>query len=198
MWVFGNGESRKQIDLDQLKGYKVGCNAIMRDHAVDYLVCVDRRMVNEAVEKNINETTLVYTRPDWYGNYRHLKNIREVPDIPYEPSIRADEPFQWGSGPYAVLLAAKLSKERSISLVGFDLYSDNKLVNNMYKGTQGYDDSDKSAVDPRYWIHQISKVFECFPKVNFTVYRPLAWETPKAWIKSNVEVDKISNIYYNT
>jgi hypothetical protein len=97
-----------------------------------------------------------------------------------------------------VLLAASLSKERFVSLVGFDLYSDNKLVNNVYKGTQGYDDSDKSAVDPRYWIHQIGKVFEHFPKVNFTVYRPLGWETPKAWIRSNVEVDKISNIYYNT
>ena len=198
MWVFGNGESRKLVDLNLLKGYKVGCNAIMRDYDIDYLVCVDRRMVNEAVEKNINETTLVYTRTDWYSNYRHLKNIREVPNIPYDPVIRADEPFQWGSGPYAVLLAASLSKERSVSLVGFDLYSDNKLVNNVYKGTQGYDDSDKSAVDPRYWIHQIGKVFECFPKVNFTVYRPLEWETPKAWIKSNVVVDKISNIYYNT
>jgi hypothetical protein len=170
----------------------------MRDHEVDYLVCVDRRMVNEAIEDTINETTLVYTRKDWYGSYQHLKNIREVPNIPYEAVIRADEPFQWGSGPYAVLLAATLSKERSVSLVGFDLYSNNKLVNNVYKGTQGYDASNKSAVDPRYWIHQIGKVFECFPKVNFTVYRPLGWETPKAWMRSNVEVDNISNIYYNT
>jgi hypothetical protein len=155
-------------------------------------------MVNEAVEQGINETTLVYTRKDWHGSYHHLKNIREVPDIPYEPIIRADEPFQWGSGPYAVLLAAKLSKERSVSLLGFDLYSDNKLVNNVYKNTQGYDASTKSAVDPRYWIHQIGKVFEHYPKVNFTVYRPPGWETPKAWIKPNVDVDNISNIYYNT
>lgn len=198
MWVLGNGESRKQIDLNRLKGYKVGCNAILRDHAVDYLVCVDRRMVSEAIEKGINETTLVYTRKDWYGNYRQSKNIREVPDIPYEPLIRADEPFQWGSGPYAVLLAAKLSKERSVSLIGFDLYSDNKLVNNVYKDTQGYDAASKSAVDPRYWIHQIGKVFECFPKVHFTVYHPRTWEIPAAWIKTNVELDKISNLYYNT
>jgi len=198
MWVFGNGESRKEIDINLLKGFKVGCNAIMRDHQMDYLVCVDRRMVNEAVERGINENTLVYTRKDWYGSYRHIKNIREVPDIPYESDIRADEPFQWGSGPYAVLLAAKLSKERYVNLVGFDLYSNDKLVNNVYKNTQGYDSKDKSAVDPRYWIHQIGKVFEHFPKTQFTIYRPLGWETPKAWIKPNVVVDKISNIYYNT
>ena len=198
MWVFGNGESRKEIDINLLKGFKVGCNAIMRDYQMDYLVCVDRRMVNEAVERGTNENTLVYTRKDWYGNYKHIKNIREVPDIPYEPSIRADEPFQWGSGPYAVLLAAKLSKERWVNLAGFDLYSNDKLVNNVYKSTQGYDSKDKSAVDPRYWIHQIGKVFEHFPKTQFTIYRPLGWETPKAWIRPNVEVDKISNIYYNT
>lgn len=198
MWVFGNGESRKQIDLELLKGYKIGCNAIMRDHQVDHLVCVDRRMVNEAIEDNINDTTLVYTRKDWYGNYQHLKNIKQVPEIPYESVIRADEPFQWGSGPYAVLLAAKLSKERCVSLVGFDLYSNNKLINNIYKNTQCYDSASKSAVDPRYWIHQIGKVFEHFPKVGFTVYGLDDWKTPKAWISPNVKVDNISNIYYNT
>jgi hypothetical protein len=170
----------------------------MRDYQTDYLVCVDRRMVNEALERKINEHTLIYTRKDWYGDYRHIKNIREVPDIPYEPSIRADEPFQWGSGPYAVLLAARLSKEHWVSLVGFDLFSNTKFVNNVYKDTKGYDTADKSAVDPRYWIHQIGKVFEHFPKTQFTIYRPLGWETPKAWIRPNVDVDKISNIYYNT
>lgn len=198
MWVFGNGESRKGLDIDLLKGYKVGCNAIMRDYQMDYLVCVDRRMVNEAIDRKVNETTLVYTRKDWYGNYKNQRNIREVPDIPYQPVIRADEPFQWGSGPYAVLLAAKYAKEGWVNLVGFDLYSETKFVNNVYKNTNGYDDSDRSAIDPRYWIHQIGKVFEYFPKIQFTVYRPLGWETPKAWIQRNVEVDKLSNIYYNT
>ena len=50
-WAIGNGESRVGIDINNLKGFKVGCNAIVRDYTVDCLVCVDRRMVTEALPK---------------------------------------------------------------------------------------------------------------------------------------------------
>ena len=45
MWVLGNGESRQQVNVKNLKGIKIGCNAIIRDYKVDHLICVDRRMV---------------------------------------------------------------------------------------------------------------------------------------------------------
>ena len=34
-WAIGNGESRTQIDINNLNGMKVGCNAIQRDYIVD-------------------------------------------------------------------------------------------------------------------------------------------------------------------
>ena len=52
MLVIGNGESRKDIDISAFNETKVGCNAIIRDFFVDHLVCVDRRMVKEALTKN--------------------------------------------------------------------------------------------------------------------------------------------------
>jgi len=196
MWVIGNGESRSNIYIDQLQDKKVGCNAILRDFHVDHLVCVDRRMVEEALAHSVNtKGTTVYTRPDWYTRYKTLK-VREVPSLPYKGNERWDEPFQWGSGPYAVLLGAKLSDE--VDLLGFDLWSSTDTINNIYKDTQNYDSGDKRPVDPRYWIHQIGMVFECFPKVQFTIYQELGWELPKAWIHPNVMVDTLSNIYYNT
>ena len=198
MIVIGNGESRKGVDIKKLDGPKVGCNAIYRDYIMDYLVCVDRRMVQEALNAGANtQGTLIYTRPNWFQQFKTLR-VREVPDLPYVGSDRWDEPFQWGSGPYAVLLGAKYTKLKEVKLIGFDLYSKTKTVNNIYKDTPNYDDATKRPVDPRYWIHQIGMVFECFPKVTFRIYQEPGWELPKAWNYPNVVVDRISNIYYNT
>ena len=198
MWAIGNGESRATINIDKISSPKVGCNAIMRDYYTDYLVCVDRRMVEEAINREVNlNGTLVYTREDWYSRYQTIR-VRKLPKLPYNGTQRADEPFQWGSGPYAVLIGAMYAHEREVSLLGFDLYSTNKQVNNVYKDTPNYDRADKQAVDPRYWIHQIGKVFECFPKITFTIYQTPNWQLPQAWNYPNVKVDNISNIYYNT
>ena len=198
MLVIGNGESRHSININKFDLPKIGCNAIMRDYKTDYLVCVDRRMVDEAVGNKVNDHSLIYTRKEWFDNYKIYKRIRLVPDLPYVGSERWDQPIHWGSGPYALLLGAKLSKERTVSVLGFDLYSADNRVNNVYKDSPSYDPADKRAVDPRYWIHQIGKVFECFPKVQFTIYQEDNWQLPKAWKHTNVKVDTISNIYYNT
>jgi len=56
MYVFGNGESRTSVKINDFDGPKVGCNAIMRDHNVDYLVCVDKRMVEEAINREVSMT----------------------------------------------------------------------------------------------------------------------------------------------
>lgn len=197
MWAIGNGESRTQINIKNLSGPKVGCNAIYRDFNMDYLVCVDKRMVQEALNARVNlKDTLVYTRPDWYPQFKTLR-VRQVPPLPYKGEERWDEPFQWGSGPYAVLIAAIFAKEQYVNLIGFDLHSKTKTINNIYKGTPNYDDADKRAVDPRYWVHQIGMVFECFPKIQYTIYQEPGWELPKAWNYPQVKVDKISNISYN-
>jgi len=197
MWAIGNGESRSTIDIGKLDGPKSGCNALYRDYYTDYLICVDKRMVQEALNAKVNlNNTLVYTRPDWYPRFKNI-GVRQVPPLPYKGDQRWDEPFQWGSGPYAVLVAALFAKEKYVNLIGFDLHSKTKTVNNIYKGTPNYDDTDKKAVDPRYWIHQIGMVFSCFPKIKFTIYQDDEWELPKAWNYSNVKVDTISNISYN-
>ena len=188
-WAIGNGESRTGIDINNLKGIKVGCNAIVRDYSVDVVVCVDRRMVLEALDRKFPNKIL--TRQEWINRF-DAENVSTVSDLPYKGNERADEPFQWGSGPYAVLEAALLSKK--VKLLGFDLYSESKTINNVYKDTFNYDPADKTPIDPRYWIHQIGKVFECFPRKKFIIYQKADWKLPKAWKYSNVSLDKISKI----
>jgi len=187
--VFGNGQSRKHLNLKNFTEIKIGCNAIHRDYYVDHLVCVDRRMVQEALDADFQGT--IYTRTDWSHFFKN-KPVTLLPNLPYQGTTRPDEPFQWGSGPYAVLLGAML--DQHINLFGFDLYSDTAYVNNIYKDTVNYDASTKPAIDPRYWVYQISKVFECFPDKYFTVYNYADWQLPESWNLANVKFKTLDTI----
>lgn len=193
MLVIGNGESRLGIDINKLKDLKVGCNGIYRDFKTQHLICVDKRMMQEVIDAGANEDSLIYTRKDWF-NLFDAKRIRIVPPLPYAGMERPDDPFQWGSGPYAVLLAAQKTKKREVKMLGFDLYSQDGKINNVYKGTSNYEAEEKSAVDPRYWIYQIGKVIEHYPLVNFIIYQKEGWQLPKAWKYPQVKVDKLENI----
>lgn len=192
MLVIGNGESRKDIPIYKLKDEKIGCNAILRDTRVDHLVCVDKRMLNEALDKNYNYKTKIYTSKYLFIRHRLEENVYMLPNIPYEGNQKPDQSRNWGSGPFAVLIAAK-SKHQHIKLLGFDLYSKDGNVNNLYKGTENYAQATNRAVDPRYWIYQIGKIFELFPNKNFTIYND-NWNMPEVWKKPNVTLDSISNI----
>ena len=187
--VLGNGESRRLLDLQRLKTdhIMVGCNAIHRDIIVDHLVCCDRRMAEEAVPHCPPET-LIYVREDWYHYFRKIKknkSIRQVPELPYKSIDRHDQPFHWGSGPYAILVASLLP-ESEIHLYGFDLYSSNGKVNNLYKNTDNYSKADSQAIDPSYWIYQISRIFEKFPEKRYIIHNTQDWSFPKEWQKNNV------------
>jgi hypothetical protein len=196
--VIGNGESRRSIDIESLKinNVLIGCNAVHRDIVVDHLVCCDRRMVEEAIDNPMTEHTEVYVREDWFKYYRKTqkrKNISTVPDLPYQGEQRPDRPEHWGSGGYALLVAAQLGFD-DVTLVGFDLYSKNDKVNNVYKDTVNYSAANKPSVDYSYWVYQISKVFQSFPNIVFTVVNNIGWEMPKEWQQPNVHFTTIEQI----
>lgn len=186
MIVIGNGESRKSIRLNDCD-YKIGCNAAYRDLEIDTLVCVDKRMVKEALSNNFTNT--IYTRSEWAAGFNSFSNVKSFPSLPYKGKLRQDDPWHWGSGPYAVYIAALQEKE--IKMIGFDLYSENNKINNVYKDTPNYEKSSYKAIDPSYWIYQIAKIFESFPNNNFTIYNTERWQIPALWKKNNVKVDNL-------
>lgn len=189
--VFGNGESRSLLNIDSLRSRYtlIGCNAIHRDHIVDHLVCCDRRMVEEATENPMTKDTLIYVREEQYHHFRKIKKNKKIqllPDLPYQGEKRADKPRHWGSGPYAILVAASMNPI-NIDLFGFDLYGRLDNFNNVYKGTKNYKRANESAVDPSYWIYQISRLFLSFPDIHFTIYNNLDWQLPQQWRQANVK-----------
>jgi hypothetical protein len=188
--VIGNGESRADIDLHQFKNYiTVGCNALHRDFIPNHLVCCDARMVREALENFNTDQSVIHVRDNWHHYFRKIlknKHINLVPALPYQGESRADKPVHWGSGPYAVLIAANLGF-KEVTLLGFDLYGLHNQVNNIYKGTDNYLHDKASAVDPSYWIYQIGKIFEHYPNINFKILNKNNWQLPTEWQTCNVE-----------
>lgn len=190
MFVIGNGESRKNINLDRIDQIKIGCNAIFRDWQMNHLICCDRKMVLESIAETDLQKTTVYTRPEYLHMHTQLKPL---PTLPYTSDLRQDQAMHWGSGPYAVLLATQLNSENhTINLLGFDLYGQGEHINNVYKDSYGYNRSSERAVDPRYWIHQLGKIFEINTKMSFEIYVPDNFIKPKDWNHTNLEYKNLT------
>lgn len=188
IWVVGNGQSRQGVALNQLNSWIIGCNAVHRDHQCNELVAVDQRMVNEILLNEKNLSTPIYTRQDWSQEYTDQR-VRSLPELPFTGPNKADKPFHWNSGPYAVLLAALRSPDE-VHLLGFDLWSKTGLVNNLYKGTPNYAKQESRKVSPDFWIYQLKKIFEYFDQINFIQHQTTDWETPSQWLS-------IKNLTFN-
>lgn len=89
VFVLGNGESRKKINLNTIKtfGKIYGCNAIYRDIAPDALICVDGGMIHE-----------VYTSGYCSNNKCYFRGWTKLPDFMYSDMASMDELMGWGEG----------------------------------------------------------------------------------------------------
>lgn len=183
IWVIGNGESRASIDLEKLTDFKIGCNAIHRDYVCDSIVAVDRRMVAEILSNPDYLKIPIYTRKNWIEQFKQYQNVYEVPNLPYKGDSRWDDPWHWNSGPFAVLVAS-LYKPKTINLLGFDLYGIDQKINNIYKNTENYDKEDRRSIDNSHWLHQLKKLFDCFPNIEFVQWQKENWKIPNLWTDS--------------
>ena len=188
--MVGNGESRRHVDIGTYTDHVlIGCNAIHRDFNVNHLICCDRRMAEEAVNNPNTKDTEIYVRDHWHHYFRKIrknKNINLLPTVPTKGELKKDQADHWGSGGYAVLLAAVLGHQE-VTMIGFDLYPVDQAVNNIYKGTVNYARTDSQAVDPSYWVYQIASVFMYYPDTTFVIYNRQGWNMPAEWRKNNVE-----------
>ena len=178
--IIGNGESRRGFDMSPLKDFStvVGCNALYRDYMLEYVVCCDKHMCQEAAN-TVSKKTTILTRDRWVRQFQFWPNVKKLPELPYTGDQRKDEPFHWGTGPYAGVLALTF-KPKAIFMLGFDLYDREKKINNMYTGTHGYTYINR-PVDPSYWIYQFHKLMELSPDIRWIVVNEEKWKMPKEW-----------------
>jgi len=139
-------------------------------------------MCQQAVNA-VGKGTTIFTRDKWSDQFANWPNVRKLPDLPYSGDKRQDEPFHWGTGPYAGVLGLTF-KPKAIFMLGFDLYSSDKSTpNNMYTGSEGYTYI-KRAVDPSYWIYQFHKLMGYSdPSTRWIVVNSPDWKIPEEWKK---------------
>lgn len=163
--VFGNGLSRKKIDnklivnhLGGVLGSKslqtYGCNAIYREHVVDFLVVLDPKMAKELSDSGYATNNIVYTR---------VLNTLEYPNLFY---LIPNDPYA-DAGTTAAYIAA-FDGHKKIFLLGFDGQDTQGINNNIYAGTNGYD---SLYTDIQYndiiWKDNLYRLFSVYDDVDF-------------------------------
>ena len=153
-FVLGNGVSRKDVDLNQLKkhGKIYGCNALHREFTPDVLVATDRPIATAIQESGYALKHLFYTR-------RPIENLgaHRVPK----------SYFGYSSGPIAVALAAEQGAD-IVYMLGFDMGPvGNNQFNNVYAGTEFYKRVDAPPTFTGNWIKQLLHIAKDFSATKF-------------------------------
>ena len=169
-FILGNGKTRLDITPGELSacGRVYACNRIYNEFTPDVLVSTDAAMAREIQESGYSENNLHYTRES---------------NIIRGSGARALMPEYTGfsSGPNAMALAAA-EEIPYIFLIGFDLDSETKLINNIYSGTAHYAPSDALTTNSDNWINQIYEIAEKYKNQRFIHVNPLLEYTPAYWL----------------
>jgi len=162
-FVLGNGLSRLDFDITKLHkfGTVIGCNRIYDDLLPDYIVSVDRAMIDIILESGVDHLTKVFIdHRQYHQYYSHIKTLSmidaQVPDI-------------IGSGDLACMLACML-EHTHVYLIGFDYVSKNKKINNVYTGKKPYKAVGSIHTLPvsiQNWYDKLTMVLERYPDVKF-------------------------------
>ena len=158
-YIIGNGPSRKDFDLNQLKdtGQTYGCNALYRDFMPDFIFSVDTKMTMQMVEDEVGLKTIHYA-PALEVNRKQSKGMLHL--IPNNP--------HWISG-NAAFWTAGVHGHKNIYLLGFDFreYGKGKL-NNIYQDTENYGERNEDKIFEG-WLKQFRDMLKMRPYVNYTV-----------------------------
>jgi hypothetical protein len=153
--VFGNGKTRLNIEFDDVKPYGAvyACNAVYREYAPDYLIAVDRKMLEEInatdYPKNHSVWTYIGQKKAWYKHFNYI-----------EPN------HGWSSGPTALNLASTQGANE-IYIFGFDYQGLDGKVNNVFADTPNYKGSDQAAVYYGNWLKQTDFIIKTNPSIKY-------------------------------
>ena len=159
--VIGNGKSRLQFDLYQLRQkYKTyGCNAIYRDFVPDVLVSMDWYMVKEIIDSGVIHKTHFVTQH--MNQTTGLEKTLPINFIDTETTTP-------DSGNAAVKYAIKQGATE-VYIIGFDGHI--QQYNNVYAGTRNYHHNGYCVkqIQEDKWQHRLYSTMVKNPNVDFYI-----------------------------
>ena len=194
-FCFGNGNSRKGIDIEQYKKYGkvVGCNAIYRDYTPDILVALDSKINHE-----IYRSGYCFENTTWLGDWTSIPSV-VAENMLLEQKGIID--FEFKGCPEAVyhydnventtyITGIKEDKVRNIEpnindiaygtgnksiylsceMEADEVYiigHDLELDNNIYAGTNAYAQHTTDTLVPKAWTLQHKITFDTFKFTKF-------------------------------
>ena len=177
-FVLGNGESRKGIDINDLKehGTVFACNGVFRTHQPHWLIAVDPKMMLEIAETDYVIHNKVYSN----YNQQYAKHQKLLDHVTWsKPSLG------WSSGPTALRLACE-QDYKEIYILGFDYQGHSEggknnrfRFNNIFKDTRNYKKSNDEATFYGNWMNQTKRCLQDFKDVKFHRVIPKGWFRPK-------------------
>ena len=174
-FVLGNGESRKGIEINDLKekGTVFACNAVYRTHRPDFLIAVDPKMIFEIAETDYPVHNKVWSNFNAQYN-KHPKILNHINW--FKPSLG------WSSGPTALRMACEHGF-KEIYILGFDYQGLNQgkrfTLNNIFGDTRNYKKKNDEATFYGNWMNQTKRCLQDFKDVQFHRVIPKGWFKPK-------------------
>ena len=174
-FVLGNGESRRGIDINDLKekGTVFACNAVYRTHRPDFLIAVDPKMIFEIAETDYPVHNKVWSNFNAQYN-KHPKILNHINW--FKPSLG------WSSGPTALRMACEHGF-KEIYILGFDYQGLNQgkrfTLNNIFGDTRNYKKRNDEATFYGNWMNQTKRCLQDFKDVQFHRVIPKGWFKPK-------------------
>ena len=177
-FVLGNGESRRGIDINDLKqkGSVYACNGVYRTHQPHWLVAVDPKMMLEIAESDYVVHNKVYSN----FNSQYNKVPKLLDHVTWsKPSLG------WSSGPTALRLACDHGF-KEIYILGFDYQGHSEAsnknrfrFNNVFKDTRNYKKGNDEATFYGNWMNQTKKCLDEYKDIRFHRVIPTGWFKPK-------------------
>ena len=175
-FVIGNGTSRADLDLHQIKDYGtlIACNWFFKkEFHPDILVCSD-----EPISRSMFK---VY---DPYIKNRHFYTWFPKPG---RGAKKPNCPEKFSAGGLSTFIACDVVKSKKVFLIGMDFFGfgssdkmNNGKVNNMYIGEKHYLKTDKTAAPTyRNWQRRFEWIMRNFPDTDFYHVNPLDGKSPE-------------------
>lgn len=151
--IIGNGESRKTINIDNINGMKVGCNAIYLHHSVD-LICAMDKFWRDKIEKETNIPLL---------SRKHNTSFQTTLEL-YDGSWKSTKcPYRgYCSGTSALDYICSQYND-DIYLIGFDFDYNGEFVNHIYKDTKNHPKSNRPAQNENIFLQETLQIIKRYP-----------------------------------